>query len=120
MGFLEQKNIILNNVSKFILQEVKEICRSNPNQESCGIIFKENNQLLLLECENLSQNINNSFLIDPVFFIEYNVKYVFHSHCFGSSNPSECDMRCSNELCIPFLIYSLRDDNFYLYENIGV
>lgn len=120
MDFLEQKSIILNDISKFILEEIKTICKSKPCQESCGIIFKENNRLSLLECSNLSQDVSSSFLIDPVFFIEYNVEYVFHSHCIGSASPSACDMKCSNELCIPFLIYSLRDDNFYLYENIGV
>lgn len=120
MDFLAQRNIVLNDVPKFILDEIKTICRSSPNQECCGIIFKENNQFSILECENLSENIKTSFIVDPYCFIEYDVKYVYHSHCLGGSYPSVCDIKCSDELCIPFLIYSLRDDNFYLYENVSV
>jgi len=30
-----------------------------------------------------------------------------HSHVIGSSQPSESDISNSNELCIPYLIYSL-------------
>lgn len=120
MGFLVQKSIALNDIPKFILDQIKIICKSAPNQECCGIIFKENHKLSILECKNLSENIRTSFVIDPVYFIEYDVKYVYHSHCIRSCSPSVFDMKSSDELCIPFLIYSLRDDNFYLYGNVSV
>lgn len=120
VDFLVRKSIVLNDIPKFILDKIKAICRSAPDQECCGIIFQKNHQLSILECENLSENVKTSFAIDPVCFIEYDVKYVYHSHCLGSSSPSIYDIKCSDELCIPFLIYSLRDDNFYLYENVSV
>ena len=52
--------------------------------------------------------------------IENEVEYVFHSHWNGGSRPSSSDIKSSDELCIPFLIYSLTDDDFYLYESISV
>jgi proteasome lid subunit RPN8/RPN11 len=117
---LEQKNIVLNNISRFVLEQIKNISKMKKNQECCGVIYENSYGLNVLECENLSEDTRKSFVIDPIYFIEYNVVCVFHSHCVGSSCPSVYDMNCSDELCMPYLIYSLRDDDFYLYENISV
>lgn len=118
--FLEQKNTVLSKVPAVFFEKIKEICKLKPNQECCGIIYEKDNNLFVLECDNLSRDVENSFVVDSSYFIEYDVRYVYHSHCKGSCSPSVCDMKSSDELCIPFLIYSLRDDNFYLYQNVGV
>ena len=110
----------MNNIPKNILEEIKSYCRKNSNIECCGVIYCENKQLLFLECANISKNPDHNFSIDPEILIDYNVKYVVHSHTLGSAKPSINDVRNSDESCIPYLIYSLRDDDFYLYENISV
>jgi proteasome lid subunit RPN8/RPN11 len=108
--------MIFNN--KEILKTLKECAWLKPNQEVCGIIIKKKcGKLKFQECDNLSDDRSTSFLIDPNYFIKYDIQYIFHSHCAGSATPSCFDIQCSDDLGIDFLIYSLRDDEFNLYEN---
>ena len=118
--FLVHKLIHLNKINKIILDEIKEYCRQFTKKESCGVIYLNDSHLSFLPCENISQSPDYYFSIDPVILIDYDVQYIVHSHVIGSSQPSESDISNSNELCIPYLIYSLRDNDFFLYENIGV
>lgn len=119
-GFLVQKNFQLNNIPGYILDEIKKYCKKKVNQESCGVIHLRDGELIFKECKNISLDPVNYFYIDPIILIDYDVQYIVHSHIIGSSKPSENDINGSNELCIPYLIYSLKDDDFYLYENVGV
>lgn len=118
--FLVRKNLQLNNIPKTVLEEIKLYLIKNTEQESCGIIYLDAGRQIFKPCRNISLNPAYYFCIDPVILIDYDVQYIVHSHTIGPSKPSENDMRSSNELCIPYLIYSLRDDDFYLYENVGV
>lgn len=110
----------MNNIPQKILEQIKKYCRKNPNIECCGIIYCENEQLFFLECKNINNNQTHNFTIEAKILIDYDVQYVVHSHTLGSAKPSVNDVRNSDESCIPYLIYSLRDDDFYLYENISV
>jgi len=110
----------LRDIPDSLLVEIKKYCIKNKNQESCGIIHQGLQGLHFLGCRNLSSYPRESFILEPNLIVDYDVKYVVHSHIIGSSKPSSCDTSSSNELCIPFLIYSLIDDDFYLYENISV
>lgn len=110
----------MNKINKTILDEIRKYCRKFKKQESCGVVYFNNSTLSFLPCENISRSPEYYFLIDPVILIDYDVQYIVHSHVIGSSQPSENDINSSNELCIPYLIYSLRDNDFFLYENIGV
>lgn len=110
----------MNRITKEILDQVKKYCKQFPHQEACGIIYEKSKQLYFLPCENQSLDSKFHFVIDPGILIEYDVQYVVHSHTICSAKPSINDMKNSDESCIPYLIYSLRDDDFYLYENVGV
>jgi proteasome lid subunit RPN8/RPN11 len=90
------------------------------NKESCGIIYKDNKTLRFLKVENISRSPENHFLIDSSIIIDYDPIVIVHSHTRSCSTPSEIDIAASDELCIPYLIYSIRFDEFYLYENISV
>lgn len=117
-AFLEQKNIALSDISEQVLNQISNLSHLHQDEEVCGIIcnkFKD-----FMQCQNISNNKCNSFCIDPYVFIEYDVDVVFHSHITGSSYPSCWDMESSAKINIPYLIYSLRDKDFYLYNNIGV
>ena len=118
--FQEQKNLVSNNLPEYILEDCKRYAKGFPDQECCALIIAYDNQLIFKPTKNLHSNPVGFFAIDPVELIEYDVEYVFHSHWNGGSRPSSFDKKSSNELCIPFLIYSLIDDDFYLYENISV
>jgi len=58
--------------------------------------------------------------MDSSIIIDYEPVVIVHSHTRSCATPSEIDINASDELCIPYLIYSIRFDEFYLYENISV
>ena len=110
----------MNNIDSELLEQIIKYCRRNTKHESCGIICEINEKLKFIECKNTHPFPEYNFCINPRILLEYDVKYIVHSHPIGSSRASENDKNNSNELCIPYLIYSLRDDDFYLYENVSV
>jgi len=105
---------------KKILSQIKEKFLEKPNQESCGIIYKDSRELRFLSVENKSWNREKHFVIDPEIIIAYCPEYIVHSHVDSCANPSELDKKVSNELAIPYLIYSIKYNDFFLYKNIGV
>jgi len=102
------------NIPNAILEEIRCYAKKFPNEESCGVIIKDR-VLKFLPCENLSKNKLYHFVMDPFILIENNVVVLFHSHVNSSSSPSCLDKKIMYELGLPFLIYSLRDDNFDLH-----
>ena len=118
--FLEQKDFLLSNIPQYILDKIKLYANQFPDEETCGIIFKKNCELYFKPCENISPKKSVHFVINPKILIDYNVSYIYHSHVNASAEPSQLDKKICNELCIPYIIYSLRDDDFYIYESVGV
>lgn len=92
---------------------IKTHSLSSYPQESCGIINKSGEAL---PCSNLSPTPCDSFLIDFSDFDFSDIKYVYHSHPETSSLPSVTDIQYCNESQLPFIIYSLRDGDFYFLE----
>ena len=120
--FLEQINIDLKRYSflnKSLLLKIKDYAHSLKEEESCGLII-ESDIIEFLPCENLSEQKHVHFLIDNKILIENKALCVYHSHVNSGPFPSEMDKLFSDELCIPFLIYSLSEDSFFVYENVGV
>lgn len=103
-------------IPEHILLEIKKYARGKKYEESCGIIYEKAAKLNFLKCENLSKNKNVHFEIDPRYLVEYDASYIYHSHVNCSSKPSFFDVKMYNQILIPFLIYSLRDDDFYIYK----
>tara|TARA_Y100000592_G_C5371828_1_gene268944 strand:+ start:359 stop:670 length:312 start_codon:yes stop_codon:yes gene_type:complete len=103
-----------------LLESIRRIAQKTPKEECCGLIAESNKSLELIECNNESNIPAYEFIIDPQFFIENKVKYVYHSHVDSPPFPSKADKLYSDELCVPFLIYSLTEDSFFLYENVSV
>ena len=107
-------------IKNCLLNEIKSFFKKNPTEEGCGMLLLQSNELIFQPCENISPYPKSSFLISPKKLIESNPVCIVHSHLNSSADPSEKDRISSNELCIPFLIYSLRDNVFFLYNNICV
>ena len=115
--FLEQKRILLNDeIPEKVLCEIESYAKSIPLEESCGVIALVGSNFIFIACENLSKNKYSNFFIDPNILIDNNVIYIYHSHVDQSSKPSFLDIKSSKCLCIPYLIYSLRDEDFYLHK----
>ena len=110
----------MNDIPCEIIDSIECYCQKNKEIECCGIIYQDRGASKWLPCENLAKNKKHNFILNPRFFVDYDVQYVVHSHCFGSARPSVFDKQSQHEICIPYLIYSVEHNNFCIYENISV
>jgi proteasome lid subunit RPN8/RPN11 len=98
--------------SSKVYDDVRKECLKNKEQECCGFI----KDMRVIKCENISPSKVNNFLINPLEIIEVDPDCIYHSHINCSANPSFMDIRSQKEVDIPFLIYSLKNDDFYFLK----
>jgi proteasome lid subunit RPN8/RPN11 len=107
---------------KDALQLIVDESESNPFIEICGFLgFDRKKETYVVQNEkNVSQDPSEYFMIDPLNYLIFKEKYdllaVYHSHINADAEPSEFDVKMSNNCCIPFLIYSIETKKFNLYE----
>jgi len=84
--------------------------------EICGLIC--HNSLFFVK--NTSSSPVDTFFVDPQKHIEIleakNIDYCFHSHPFDSAAPSQSDIELSENALIPFLIFSVIERRFAVYD----
>tara|TARA_Y100000361_G_C11160670_1_gene347079 strand:- start:2841 stop:3218 length:378 start_codon:yes stop_codon:yes gene_type:complete len=121
---LEQININpkqFDKIERGELVSAREHSLALPEQESCGLFCDFGGKIKFIPCKNISPYPGVAFEIDACKVVDFDVKYIFHSHVGGYSEyPSSFDIKYCRELCIPFIIYSLSRDSFFVYDNIGV
>lgn len=106
---------------KQAINKIIQICESNTFVEVCGFLGYRNdsNDFLVEEQENISEDPENYFLINPVNYLLFKDKVdeviVFHSHINGDEKPSEFDVKVADNCCEPFLIYSLVSKKIHIY-----
>ena len=116
--FLELTNTNINK--KNFYDEIKYAALKNKKEEVCGLVIKNClEEIVILECENIFEKKQEGFIISPEIFLNissknYEIIAVYHSHPNSSSVPSQTDLVQSEALCLPFLIYSLKYDDFYV------
>ena len=84
--------------------------------EICGLIC--HNSLFFVK--NTSFLPVDTFFVDPAKHIEVlaaqKIDYCFHSHPFSSAAPSQSDIELSQNALIPFLIFSVLERRFAVYD----
>ena len=107
---------------KDALQLIVDESESNPFIEICGFLgFDKKKETYVVQNEkNVSQDPSEYFMIDPLNYLIFKERYdllaVYHSHINTDAEPSEFDVKMSNNCCIPFLIYSIETKKFDLYK----
>lgn len=95
----------------------------SPTTEVCGLLGRKDNEYLARSLKNKHPDPKNFFSIDPLellkFMRECEMVAVFHSHCSGDSQASDFDKATSENTLFPFLIYSLSEKKFSLFEPDG-
>jgi proteasome lid subunit RPN8/RPN11 len=89
--------------------------------ELCSLIgINDKNKIVYRQMQNRSKNPEQYFIIDPydylLFMKDYKILGIFHSHLIGDEKASEFDKKTSESCCLPFIIYSICTENFYIYE----
>ncbi len=111
-------NININK--KNFYNEIKRAALKNKQEEVCGLIIKNSlEELLVLECENIFEKKQEGFVISPEVFLNIlnkncEIIAIYHSHPNSGCTPSKADTAQSEALCLPFIIYSLKNDDFYI------
>jgi len=105
----------------FIIKE----CLKNPSEEICGFIVLKNNNFICVPCENIAKNKKENFMISSLDYIKIKkhsdkILYIYHSHINDNENFSEQDISCSENLCLPIIMYNLNKRIFKIYEPITV
>jgi proteasome lid subunit RPN8/RPN11 len=112
--------VLHEKISESTYLSIKKFFYTNKNEEMCGVIVDAIHGGRFVECENIALDRVYYFQINPCVFIDNKVDFVVHSHCMGSAKPSGLDIKCSESMDIPFLIYSILNDDFCLYQNKSV
>tara|TARA_R110002074_G_scaffold120089_1_gene253586 strand:+ start:527 stop:922 length:396 start_codon:yes stop_codon:yes gene_type:complete len=107
---------------KQALQVIVDESESNSFIEICGFLgFDREKEAYVVQNEkNVAEDPSKHFMIDPLNYLLFKERYdllaVYHSHINTDAEPSEFDVKMSNNCCIPFLIYSIETKKFDLYE----
>lgn len=107
---------------KEALQVIVDDSESNSFVEICGFLgFDREKETYVVQIQkNVAEDPSKHFMIDPLDYLFFKEKYdllaVYHSHINTDAEPSEFDVKMSNNCCIPFLIYSIETKKFDLYE----
>lgn len=101
------------SLSDEIKNKIKNHALEDLDKEVCGLIIKDN----VIPCVNLSPNPEVHFVINPILLIGNNVDFIYHSHVKGTSEPSKTDIMFQKQIRIPFVIYSIEEDDFYFLNN---
>lgn len=89
--------------------------------ELCAMIGQDKaGNIVYRQMQNRSKEPASYFMIDPYDYLQFIKEYrplgVFHSHLVGSEEPSEFDVKTSENCCLAFLIYSVVTEKFFIYE----
>jgi len=105
-----------NNFCDSIITHAK----SNNQEEVCGLIVLNQDLTILVEpMINEHSSPDKCFSMSAAKFIDFKINKtilgIYHSHPNHNEEPSEHDIKTCEELGIPYLIYSLVTDKFFLY-----
>lgn len=94
----------------------------SPYLEVCGFVgFNYNEQKYVAQVEkNIASDPKNFFSLSPVKYLNFKnenqIIGIFHSHVVGDESPSEFDIKMSEAICMPFIIFSINSKKFSFYE----
>ena len=102
-----------NHYYKLIVEHAEEF----PHEEVCGTVELDQNLMVKVNREkNQSIDKEKMFSMSPLTVLKRKkLLGIYHSHPNTDENPSEYDIGMSEEMGIPFLIYSLITKKFFLY-----
>lgn len=101
-------------------QDIIEHANLFPDEEVCGfVLFDYEKGAYAKPMLNISDNKKISFKINPSEYLKYKssdkLLGIYHSHPTSSESPSDFDLINAKEVGLPYLIYSLLNNKFFLH-----
>ena len=91
-------------------------------EEGCGILLNKRVKLELIPCNNDAEDPYNDFKINTTDYVKAqlmgDIYAIVHSHVDASPEPSEADIKSSDFLGIPYIIYSIPSYEKYTYTPV--
>lgn len=116
---------IKTNTLEEAISQIKSWAHRNPTQEVCGFLgaSQDKSEYIVSLEDNVANDPQNYFAISPVRFLKFKneslMAAVWHSHVYGSEEPSLFDERMAEGCRYPFFIYSCqtKTTGIYIPEN---
>lgn len=93
-----------------------------PN-EACGLVIIERGHERFIPCRNISPFPRDTFELDPEDYARAEergeIVEIFHSHCYGSPQPSEADKVACEATNLPWSIVSVPNGQWVRFEPNG-
>ena len=102
---------------------IAQLAESNPTVEVCGVLKRAINDFDVVPLDNIAPKPGNTFQMRPSDYAPYyrdgSIAGYFHSHPHTDEKPSQTDIRMSESLQLPCVIYSLQTKRFFTYTPNG-
>lgn len=106
------------------LKEIKKISKSKSEIEICGFLLKKNKKILIKDCENIAIDKTCNFQISSKDYIDAweqaEIIAIYHSHPKSSEKLSEIDISIADEMMIPIIVYSNKNNRFNIFTPEGI
>lgn len=110
----EPTDTVLDNMKEIL----KAYAKSSKFAEVCGFIGY-NNGLIFKSVHNHNKEPQKYFSVSPLDYLSFRrgneFVAVFHSHLNSDCEATEFDKISAENVCLPFVIYSLTEDKFSIY-----
>jgi proteasome lid subunit RPN8/RPN11 len=102
-----------------LLEEIKASFSLKKEEESCGLIIKNNDSYQFIPCKNTAKDRVNNFIIDPLDYLKASrigdIDCCVHSHIKDVSFSNE-DINNSFNNNLNYLLYNIKKDRFYFFD----
>jgi proteasome lid subunit RPN8/RPN11 len=107
-------------IDKKIKNFIKSQASKNAPKECCGFIVEKNNNISCVNVENIAQDPVANFQISAIDFLNTkklndSILYIYHSHVNDDFNFSQLDISTSDNLNIPFVLYTIKNNDYKFY-----
>jgi proteasome lid subunit RPN8/RPN11 len=103
-------------IQETIKDEIRRHAREAMPEEACGFVLPDGE---VMRARNRSQAPLDSFVTDGKTMLEAVSKrasFLYHSHPSGNAKPSALDETSCKRMGIPYLIYSVDQDEFEIFD----
>jgi proteasome lid subunit RPN8/RPN11 len=106
-------------------QQIIEHAESVRPNECCGLLVRNehDNEMTAIPCENAAPNPDEDFMISSTDYLKaFNtgrLMAVYHSHVCKEEKFSQADIASSENILLPFYVYSLVSKKFNIYTPNG-
>ena len=105
-------------------ETIKNECVKNTKEESCGFLIFKKKRTSIFPCYNWANDRAKNFKIEAKEYIDASkageIFGVYHSHIGEDERFSEKDVLHSEEIMLPYFVYSLKTKGHGLYIPMSI